>query len=82
MYDSFFFFYFLFTKHSIVKKIVEDCVDNLLLKNSVQIEVDRLPWREEKIVVFRRKLENLLLVIAMNGYNAICYVASKHVQIK
>ena len=35
-----------------------------------------------KIVVFRRKLKNLLLVIAINSYNAIGYVTSNHVQIK
>ena len=64
--------------------MVEDRVDNLLSKNSVEIKFDRSPWDEEKIglVVFRRKLENLLLVIAIKSYNASRYVTSKHVQIK
>ena len=53
-----------------VNKMVEEWVDNLLSKISVEI------------VVFRRKLDNLLLVIAVNSYNATCYVTSKHVQIK
>ena len=54
--------------------MVEDPVDNLLSKNSVEIMVDRSPWGKDKIVVFRRQLENLLLAIAINSYNAICYV--------
>ena len=64
--------------------MVEDRVDNLLSKNSVEIKFDRSPWDEEKIglVVFRRKLENLLLVIAIKSYNASRYVIGKHVQIK
>ena len=62
--------------------MVEDGVDNLLTKTWVVIKVDRSPWGKDKIVVFRRILENLLLVIAINSYNASRYVASKHVQIK
>ena len=57
-------------------KMVEDRVDSLLSNNSVEIKVDR----SLLIVVFRRKLENLLLVIAVYSYNAI-KVISKHLQI-
>ena len=74
MYNIIFLFYFLFIKRSIVNKMIEDHVDNLLLKNSVKIKVDRSPWGEDKIVVFRKTNENLLLVIAVNCYNASCYV--------
>ena len=76
MYDIVSLFFFLYIKYSIVNKIVEDHVDNLLSKNLVEIKDDRSPW------VFRRKLENQLLVIADNSYKAICYVTSKHEQIK
>ena len=62
--------------------MVEDHVDNPLLKNSVEIKLDRSPWGEDKIVVFRRKLENLLLALAVNSDNACRYATSKHVQIK
>ena len=62
--------------------MVEDRVDDPLSNKSVEIKVDRSPWCEDKIVVFRRKLENLLLVIASNSYNARRYVTSKIVQIK
>ena len=61
-----------------MNKKVEDGVDNLLLKNSVEIKVDRSLWGEDMTVVFRRKLDNILLVKAVNSYNAI----HKHVQIK
>ena len=82
MYDIIFIFYFLFIKRSIGNKEVEDRVDNLLSKNSVEVKADQSPWGKG-LIVFRRKLENLLLVmIAVNSYNAICYVTSKHVQIK
>ena len=70
MYDIIFLFHFLFIKRSLVNKIVEDCVVNILSKNSVEIKVDRSPWGKFKIVVFRSKLENLLLVIAVKSYNA------------
>ena len=33
--------------------MVEDRVDNLLSKNSVEIKVDRSPCGEEKILVFK-----------------------------
>ena len=46
--------------------MVEDRVDNLLSKKSVEIKVDRSPLGENKIVVFRGKLENLLLKMAIN----------------
>ena len=59
-------------KCSVVNKMVEDHVDNLLSKNLVEIKVDRSPWGEDKIVVFRRKLENLLLAIAVNGSMSEC----------
>ena len=59
--------------------MVKDRVDNLLSKNTVKIKVERLPWGKDKIVVFRRKLENLLLAIAINSYNVSRYVTSKHV---
>ena len=62
--------------------MVEDRVDNLLSKNSVEIKVGRSLCGEDKIVVFRRKLENLLLAIAVNSYKASRYVTGKHVQIK
>ena len=62
--------------------MVDDHVYYLLSKSSVKIKVDRLPWGEDYIVVVRRKSENLLLVIDVNSYIAICYVTSKHVQIK
>ena len=63
--------------------MVEDHVDNLLLKNSFQIMVDQSPWGEDKVVVvFSRKLENLLLVVAINSYNASRYFTGRHVQIK
>ena len=81
MYDIIFWFNFLFIKCSVVNKIVEDHVDNLLSKNLVKIRVDQSPWGKDLIVFLRRKLENLLLVIAVNSYNAT-YVTSKHVQIK
>ena len=82
MYDIIFIFSFLFIKRSIGNKEVEDRVDNLLSKNSVEVKPDQSPWGKG-LIVFRRKLENLLLVmIAVNSYNAICYVTSKHVQIK
>ena len=56
--------------------MVEDHVDNPLSKNSVEMRVDRSPWGKDKIVVFRKKSENLdlLFVIAVKSYNAICYV--------
>ena len=57
--------------------MVEDCVSNLLSKNSVKIKVDRSPRGEDKIVFFRRKLENLLLAIVINSYNAKHHVTSK-----
>ena len=60
--------------------MVEDRINNLLSKNSVEIKVDRSPWGGDKIVVFRRKLEKLLL--AIYTYNASRYITSKHVQIK
>ena len=82
MYDIIFLFHLLFIRRSVVNKMVEDLVDNLLSKNSVEIKVDRSPLGEDKIVVFRGKLENLLLAIAVNCYNASRYVTSKHVQIK
>ena len=56
--------------------MVENRVDNLRTKNSVEIKVDRSQWGEDKIVVFRRKLENLLFVTAVNSYNAIRCVTS------
>ena len=62
--------------------MAEDRVDNLPSKNLVEINVDQSPWGEDQIVVFRRKLGNLLLVIAINSYNAICNVTIKYVQIK
>ena len=65
-----------------MNEIVDDCADNLLSKNLVEIKVDRSSWGEDKIVVFRRKLENLLLAITLNSYSASRYVTSKHVQIK
>ena len=40
--------------------MVEDSFCNLLSKNYVEVKVDRSPWGEDKIVVFRRQLENLL----------------------
>ena len=46
--------------------MTEDRVYNLLWKKLVEIKVDRSPFGEDKIVVFRGKLENLLLVIAVN----------------
>ena len=61
--------------------MVKDHVDNLVEK-TVKIKVNRMPWGEDKIVVSRRKLENLLLAIAINSYNVSRYVTSKHVQIK
>ena len=36
--------------------MVEDRVDKLLSKNSVEIKVDQSPRDEDKIVVFRTKL--------------------------
>ena len=60
----------------------QDLVDSLLSKNSVEMKVGRSQWGKDKIVVFRRKLENLLLGIAINSYNASRYVISKHVRIK
>ena len=50
--------------------MVEYRANNLVEK--LKIKVDN---------VFRRKLENLPLAIAVNKYNAILYVTSKHVQI-
>ena len=47
--------------------MVGDRVHNLLSKNLVEIKFDRTPWGKAKIVVFRRKFENLLLVIAVNS---------------
>ena len=81
MYDIIFVFLFLFIKRSIVNKVVEDRVDNLLSKHSVEIKVDRSPRGEDNIVVFRRKLENLMLAIAVNSYSASRYVTSTYVQI-
>ena len=54
--------------------MVEDGVDNLLSKNSVEIKVDRSPWDEDKIVVFRRKLKNLQLAMAVKlQCRSLCY---------
>ena len=47
--------------------MVEDRIDYLLLKNSFEIKVDSSPWSEDKIVVFRRTMQNLLLAIAINS---------------
>ena len=47
MYNINFLFHFLSMKCSIVNKMVEDCVGNLLLKTSVQIKDDRLPQGED-----------------------------------
>ena len=43
--------------------MVEDRVDNLLSKYSVEIKVDQSPWGKDKVVVFRRKLEKLQLAM-------------------
>ena len=59
--------------------MVEDRFVNLLSKASIKIQVDRLPWEEDQLVVFRRKVENLPLVIDVNSCNAIRNVTSKHV---
>ena len=40
MYDIIFSFYILFIKHSMVNKMVEDRVDNLLSNTSLKIKVD------------------------------------------
>ena len=61
--------------------MVKDRVDNLLSKNSVEIKVDRSPWGEDKIVVFRRQLENQLFAITVNSFNASRYVICKHVNV-
>ena len=56
--------------------MVENRVDNLLSKNSVGIKVDRSLWGEDKMVVFVRKLENVLLAIAVNRTllcQSLCY---------
>ena len=65
MYDIIFLLCFLFIKHSVVNKIVEDRVDNLS-NNSVEVKVDRSSWGKDKTVAFRRKLENLLRALAVN----------------
>ena len=62
--------------------MVEDRVDNLVLKNLVEMKFDQSTWGEEMMVIFRRKLEDLLLAIAVNSYIASRYVTSKHVRIK
>ena len=56
MYDTIFLFYFLSIKHSIVNKIVEERVNNLLSKNSDEIKVDRSPWGEGIDFAMTRKI--------------------------
>ena len=49
--------------------MVEDRVNNRLSKSSVEIKVDRSTWGEDKLVVFRRKLETLQLAVTINSYS-------------
>ena len=54
--------------------MVKDRVDNLLSKTSTDRHGAKIRlWYSE---------ENLLVVIAVNNYNAIRYVTTKHIQAK